>query len=233
MGKKCIPGLFCIENMTLLILVIIMLIVVYLYYAQFMKYSHQNTVQPTYILLPTPHSVYTDTYLKTMDSKNAPMTDIYSPPLKNDMFFRKDSTDVRGVPSTPFCVENAQMATLPFLIPTNKMSGNEKRCNIETRGTNAPYEQIGILTGNGNGYELILPLMARQLTTGSYKWQYYTMTATGNMNTKLPISINGKSCTSEYGCDSLSNGDVVYVEGYKDTFQVTLYENSLFRYLPY
>jgi hypothetical protein len=203
MGKKCIPGLFCIENMTLCILVIIMLIVIYLYYAQLMKHSHSTTSAPTYIVIPTPQVTYADTYLKTIDSKNAPMTDLYSPPLKQDMFFRKDSTDVRGVP-----------------------------INIETRGTNAPYQQIGILTGSANGYELILPLMARQMTTGSYKWQYYTMTATGNMNTKLPISVNGKSCTSEYGCDSISNGDVVYVEGYKDTFQATIYENSLFRYLP-
>jgi len=59
------------------------------------------------------------------------------------------------------------------------------------------------------------------------------MTTTGNMNTKLPISMNGKSCTGEYGCDSLSNGDVVYVEGYSDTFRVTLYENSTFNYIPY
>jgi hypothetical protein len=53
------------------------------------------------------------------------------------------------------------------------------------------------------------------------------------MNTRLPISLNGKSCSGEYGCNDLYNGDNVYVEGYKDTFTVTLYENGTFRYIPY
>ena len=42
----------------------------------------------------------------------------------------------------------------------------------------------------------------------------------------------GKSCMQEYGCNSLSNGDVVYVEGYNDSFKVTLYENQTLRYIP-
>jgi hypothetical protein len=53
------------------------------------------------------------------------------------------------------------------------------------------------------------------------------------MNTKLPLSFNGKSCTGEYGCDDINNGDNVFVEGYNDTFRVTIYENSLFNYIPY
>ena len=47
------------------------------------------------------------------------------------------------------------------------------------------------------------------------------------------MSHNGRSCTSEYGCEELMNGDVVYVEGYKDAFKVTIYENSEPRYIPY
>jgi len=50
---------------------------------------------------------------------------------------------------------------------------------------------------------------------------------------KLPISKNGRSCTNEYGCDNLSNGDTVYVEGYNDAFTVTLYDDYLPRYIPY
>ena len=57
-------------------------------------------------------------------------------------------------------------------------------------------------------------------------------TKNGNLNTKLPISVNGKSCTGEYGCDDINNGDTVYVEGYNDTFKVTVYENNLFQYIP-
>jgi hypothetical protein len=69
--------------------------------------------------------------------------------------------------------------------------------------------------------------------TGRDKWQYYTISNTGFMNTKLPVYINGKNCIGEYGCDILNNGDNVYVEGYNTTFRVTIYENSQFRYIPY
>ena len=74
--------------------------------------------------------------------------------------------------------------------------------------------------------------MGRRNMAGRDKWQYYTISNTGNLNTKLPISVNGKSCTSEYGCDIINNGDTVYVEGYKDTFRATVYETSTFQYIP-
>ena len=50
-----------------------------------------------------------------------------------------------------------------------------------------------------------------------------------NNSIKLPISNNGKSCTSEYGCDNLYNGDNVYVEGYNDAFKVTMYDNNVMK----
>jgi hypothetical protein len=89
------------------------------------------------------------------------------------------------------------------------------------------YSQIGILTRD----ELILPLMGRQYMRGRDKWQYYTISNTGNLNTKLPVSVKGKSCTSEYGCDQIMNGDQIYVEGYNNTFNATVYENNMFRYM--
>jgi hypothetical protein len=209
MGKKCIPGFICIENMTLFILVIIFIVVTYLYYKTFLKHSEnmmKREYEQPYLLIPTPTSTTILTsgapLLSTIDTRNSPMENVYSPPVKDGTYFRRDSGDPRGLP-----------------------------INVQTRSVNDSYQQIGILTRKSN--ELILPLMGRQLTTGNYKWQYYTMTTTGNMNTKLPISMNGKSCTSEYGCDSLSNGDIVYVEGYSDTFRVTLYENATFNYIPF
>ena len=54
-----------------------------------------------------------------------------------------------------------------------------------------------------------------------------------NNSVKLPVSSNGKSCTNEYGCDSLSNGDTVYLEGYNDAFKVTMYDNNVMRYIPF
>jgi hypothetical protein len=103
--------------------------------------------------------------------------------------------------------------------------------NMQTRGLSSEYIQIGILTRNGHS-EMILPLMGRRLMSGRDKWQYYTISGSGNLNTKLPVSINGKSCTGEYGCDDIQNGDSVYVEGYNDIFRATVYENNAFQYIP-
>jgi hypothetical protein len=104
--------------------------------------------------------------------------------------------------------------------------------NVRTNGMPTEYRQLGILTRSDGPNKLILPLMGRSLQNGRDKWQYYTMSnSPGAAQTRLPISVNGRSCTSEYGCDSISNGDVVYVEGYDETFRATLYETGLFSYL--
>ena len=79
---------------------------------------------------------------------------------------------------------------------------------------------------------MILPLMGRSLITNRDKWQFYTMSDTNN-SVKLPVSNRGKSCTNEYGCDNIYNGDTVYVEGYNDAFKATVYENNNIRYIPY
>ena len=127
----------------------------------------------------------------------------FSPPLKQNRYFDTGSSDIRG--------------GIPI--------------NVPTRGFRDEFKQVGILTRD-MGKETILPIMGRRLYTNNSKWQYYTMTDKSN-SIRLPMSHNGRSCTSEYGCEELMNGDVVYVEGYKDAFKVTIYENSEPRYIPY
>ena len=173
MGKKCIPGVFCIENMTLFLLVFILIVLAYLYHA-------------------------------TLNNNNNTKVAIAS----------KDLGETNPL-STP---------------PQNSMAIHHRvPVNVESRGPSSAFTQIGILTKPEEN--LILPLMGRRLQRDKY--QYYTFSNTGNINTKLPVSKNGKSCTGEYGCDELYDGDTVYVEGYKDTFRATIYENSTFNYIPY
>jgi hypothetical protein len=103
--------------------------------------------------------------------------------------------------------------------------------NVRTQGppVNVNYRQVGLLT-RVNGKETMLPLMGRPLQKNRDKWQFYTMSDKNN-SVKLPISFRKKSCTSEYGCDNIYNGDTVYVEGYKDAFQATIYDNAVMEYL--
>ena len=185
MGKKCIPGVLCIENMTLFLLFFILVVLLYLYFKQVQQPLQQQPLQqqPQVVII------------KDLGGG------INQPP-QNDSLLQSPEMHYRGA------------------VPVN----------IESRGPSPAYTQVGILT-RGSGGDLILPLMGRKLTRD--KMQYYTISNTGNMNTKLPISKNGKSCTGEYGCDEVYDGDTVFVEGYSDTFRATIYENSRFNYIPY
>lgn len=200
MGKKCLPGVICIENMTLFLLFVIAVILVYIFY--------NTTGQKSTIV------VLSNDLGKSRDN-NTMMT-----PPENHMY------DPDLVQTFPELRTGPDIRQGPDIRPRPNI-------NIETRGTNQSYSQIGILTRPGiNAETLILPLMGRRLDSGRNKMQYYTVSNTGNMNTKLPISKDGRSCTGEYGCDEVFNGDTVYVEGYADTFKATIYENSRFNYIP-
>ncbi len=190
MGRKCIPGVFCIENMTLFLLFFILVVLVYLYFTT-IKQQH---------IQQTPNIVV----------------------LNRDVLGKMDTL---GMDTRPPQNDSLLMPSVPVSIPPGTIA-----VNIESRGPLSAYSQVGILT-RGSGGDLILPLMGRKLHRD--KMQYYTISNTGNMNTKLPISKNGKSCTGEYGCDEVYDGDTVYVEGYADTFKATIYENSRFNYIPY
>jgi hypothetical protein len=199
MAKKCIPGVICIENLTLAVFAFLLIVVGYMYYVFIVKVQSQPETKERIVVVQQPV-----VGLGGIATRNVPnvVLDPYGPPFRNDgMYFPSDSGDIRGIP-----------------------------VNIETRGLSQDYSQMGILTRGKD--ELILSLMGRRLSSGQDKWQYYTISNTGNMNTKLPISFKGRSCSGEYGCDSLMSGDIVYVEGYQDTFKATIYENGKFSYIP-
>ena len=207
--KKCPPGVICVENLTLGIIVVILVIIVYLGYVSLSRDSKghpqqniiiENTKQERIPWFQRPNYPYT----------NLPgdvLLDPYAPPLRDERFL------VPEIIMPP-----------PGRVPINVST------NVGAVDTN--YRQVGILTPlNGNNSK-ILPLMGRPLFVNRDKWQYYTMSDQNN-SIKLPISYNGRSCTNEYGCDKLYNGYTVYVEGYKEAFKVTIYENDTIRYLPF
>lgn len=205
MGKKCIPGVMCIENMTLFLLFVGIILVTYLIFSQHKRYFLQgghmgNDRNSNPVIVVQSPSLAT---IMPVSGRPDPFNDPYAPPLKTDGLYPIRSADIRGIP-----------------------------VNMQTRGPPANYQQFGILTRMNGNKDLILPLMGRQSMTGRDKYQYYTISNTGSLNTKLPISFHGKSCTSEYGCDNISDGDTVFVEGYSDTFRATVYENNLFQYIP-
>jgi hypothetical protein len=211
MPKKCPPGVICIENVTMFFLVIIIIIILYLIYISFIKRENKQKVvvnvekqnDPSYIISQQPNYPY----------NNIPVNDVlmnpYVPPLRDERYFIPEVVPVRR-------------GMVPINVSTNPGA-------VDTN-----YRQMGILTPlqNNSKKDKILPLMGRPLLVNRNKWQYYTMSDQNN-SVKLPIIHKGRSCTNEYGCDQLYNGDRVYVEGYNQAFKITIYENDVIKYIPY
>jgi hypothetical protein len=198
---KCLPNMFCVRNTTIVFIIILSAIGIYFVYSNYLKIGAATTSSTTTTTLgPVSASPL---FMMSSRANSDILEDPYAPPLRNDSYFG-------GIGLTP------PIVTMPI--------------NVRTQGPpiNTNYRQVGLLT-RINGKETILPLMGRPLQRNRDKWQFYTMSDKNN-SVKLPISFKKKSCTGEYGCDNIYNGDTVYVEGYKDAFQATIYDNAVMEY---
>jgi hypothetical protein len=215
--KKCPPGIICIENMTLAFLVICVFLLSYF----------------LYIIMKTPNS--TNVRLNNHITEKVV---VQEPKRRGSGYMGMGG--VNWLPSYPYNNldggpgdvlldpyapplrdERYFVPVLPPVMPINVST------NIGAVDTN--YRQVGILTAlNTKGR--ILALMGRPLFVNRDKWQYYTISDQHN-NVKLPVSRAGRSCTNEYGCDRLYNGDTIFVEGYDEAFKVTMYDNDVIKYL--
>ena len=208
--KRCPPGVLCIENVSLTIMIIAGVAIwvyflkpvnAYSMYNESHQTQHQTQHHMQHQMQQTHPSMFqARANYGVSNAQGDVLLNPYVPPLRDD----RATLDVRG-PVVPI--------------------------NVSTQGVaNAEYRQVGILT-RISGPETILPLMGRPLFRNRDKWQFYTISEKNNF-IKLPISVKGRSCTNEYGCDNVYNGDTVYVEGYNDAFKVTAYENTVMQYLP-
>ena len=211
--KKCPPGVICVENISMFFIIAGFIIVFYLFYSNM---KNQNIV---FNNRPSEKIVIKDTQRENVGGwfgglswpytnlPNDPLLNPYAPPLRDERYFVSSGTYVP-----------------PGTIPINVQT------NIGAVPENTSYRQLGLLTAT-NTKGSILPLMGRPVFTNRDKWQYYTMSDQNN-SVKLPVSRNGRSCTNEYGCDRLFNGDTVYIEGLNEAYRVTMYDNDTIRYLP-
>ena len=208
---KCLPNMFCIRNTTIFFIIILSAIGIYFFYSNYSKMA--NALTPS----STPVSMFASTpplFMMSSRANSDVLEDPYAPPLRNDSYFG----GIGG--ANMFSMSSSSLSPPVVTMPIN----------IRTQGPpiNTNYRQVGLLT-RINGKETILPLMGRPLQKNRDKWQFYTMSDKNN-SVKLPISFKKKSCTGEYGCDNIYNGDTVYVEGYKDAFQATIYDNAVMEY---
>jgi hypothetical protein len=213
--KKCPQGVICIENISFVLLISMILIFVFLFY---IKESIYPKDRDNVIIRDTEHNVTNKWFSNWMPSwpyNNLPndvLRNPYAPPLRDERYL---------IPPIGISGTYIPPGTIPINVSTN----------VGAVDTN--YRQLGILTPlNGTSKDSILPLMGRPLFTNRDKWNYFSSSNQHN-NVKLPVSRNGKSCTNEYGCDRLDNGDTIYLEGVNEPYKVTVYDNDTIKYLPF
>lgn len=208
--KKCPPGVICIENYSMFFIVICVIILIYIIYSSLFKQKIivNNSPSEKIVIKDTPRvNVGWFPSWPYTNLPSDPLLNPYSPPLRDERYFVPSQTGIVGA--------------IPINISTNVGA-------VDTQ-----YRQLGIITST-NSKGKIIPLMGRPIFTNRDKWQYYTISPEGNNNNiKLPISRNGRSCTNEYGCDRLFNGDTVYIEGLNEPYRITMYDNDTIKYLPF
>jgi hypothetical protein len=222
MPRRCPPGVFCIENVTIvfiiILLVILGLVVFYSMRSNSMRRKN-NSKSGDSIYINTMPSFGMNDYTREKKGYGQDVFfDIYKAPLRDDRCFTGGGGDIR---SNPF-MQSPYANSVPINVPTQECGDSN-------------YRQVGILTraqGNSsNSGETILPLMGRPIFPRRDKWNFYTLNDKNNM-IKLPVRVRGRSGTDEQGCDNVYNGDTIYVEGYNEPFKVTMYDNNVMRYLP-
>ena len=206
MPKRCPPGVICIENSTIFILFLLVSILAVIIY-----YNRNHT--------------------KINSAQNNERVIVIDKTSNDTGYFNKPSSMLSSSQGNIFLNPYTPPLKQNRFFPPNNIDVRGVPINMRTSHYDMDYKQVGVLTRE-RGKETILPIFGRPLHSNRNKWQYYTMTDKNNM-IRLPISRNGRSCTNEYGCDELFNGENVYVEGYKDSFNVTIYENDTPRYIPY
>lgn len=217
MSKRCPPGVICIENVTIIVLFLIILLLIYYFFKtnsntndNIINNSRDKSNSTQEIIVRDERNggagmgMFPYSYNSFSNFPNDIYLNPYAAPLRDDRYF-------------PMPIDPRGMIPIPINVSTQGM------------GVDSTYRQVGILK-RMNGSETILPLMGRPLFSNRDKWQFYTM---NENNIKLPITHKQKSCTSEYGCDNIYNGDTVYVDGIDAAFKATVYDNAVFKYIPF
>jgi len=137
--KKCPPGVICIENVSFSFIIICILIIGYFIYSFNKNNMHYEE---------TPRVIIREKGLRTPESwpnfNQDPLLNPYTPPLRDESYFR-----------------------IPSMIPIN-ISTNPGAVDTNYRqlGILTPV--------HGKTKDNILPLMGRPLYTNRDKWQYYS-----------------------------------------------------------
>ena len=211
--RKCPANTFCITDTLIYVIVILAAIILV------SMYNNRSTERSVV------HAIQ-DSNVRLFRSLKSVVSDMFNLNLST-VSFNKRATDPLQPPER----------TTPLFFKTvdiNKQTSLGIPINVETRGRAVNYQQVGVLIQNGvsGDNKKILPLYGKPTYSGSQNWNYYTSSDSYH-SMKVAVTNNNKSCTQEYGCSEIYDGDLVNIEGYDSQFKASIYKLDKPKYIPY
>lgn len=110
------------------------------------------------------------------------------------------------------------------ILPVNINNNNIAPINITTRGPLGNPQQIGNIYKIYGDHNDVLPLFGRRKYPNDSRYDYYTIT--GQWGTKVKVITKNR----DY---ELGTNDIVFLQGFKSPFRVTIFESDFPQYIPY
>jgi hypothetical protein len=208
MANRCPPGVFCVSNTLLFVLIGVLVgIVVFVAWRGSSALSAGAAVGPIVIRMPPQ---------PPMSPPLSTTTVLGGGPDFVDTRFARPPQPLRDWLAPPEIPPRGGIATIPI--------------NIPTQGLPEQFQPIGNIRVDGT--EKMLPLYGRRTATGNGTWwNYYTRTDTFNP-VPLPIRYQKRDCMDDVGCNELFSGEHVRLEGTGETGRVTVFRYDGPKYIP-
>lgn len=122
------------------------------------------------------------------------------------------------------CMGGSQIPIPNTLPPVNISRENIAPINLTVRGFDEGVQQVGTIQkvfGNDN---FVYPLFGRKRYRNDNQWEYFVKF--GKYGVILPV-------VPLRNYEELNTNDQVFIQGQKDKYRVTMYEDDIPQYLPY
>jgi hypothetical protein len=185
--QEMYPGLFCVENFTLFVIIVLLMIIVYMY----VSYSRRNGVC-----------------------------------VWRKRKRRQTERDSREHPAAPSVPNDLSNLTTRLKSEPPVVGRSYKHPDAPANGLHTDRDTDEIRDGRRREHNL--PLFGKRSDVSRSKYQYYTMSNTGVVNTKPRSTRTGSVPASR--CDEIYSGD--RCSWTDSTFNAKVYETNLLRYIP-
>ena len=122
------------------------------------------------------------------------------------------------------CMGGSQVPIPNTLPPVNISEQNIAPVNLTVRGFDEGIQQVGTIQRVFSRDNFVYPLFGRKKYRNDNKWEYFVKF--GQYGVILPI-------VPLRNYEELNTNDEVYIQGQRDKYRVTMYDDDIPQYLPF